>query len=76
MSLTCKDCGESLANAFCRCACQREPQSKDERIAELESELGKMTKEQVALHLKFATTAAERSYWQAELSRLIREQGE
>ena len=36
MSFKCATCGETVANTFCRCACQRDPQTQSERIAELE----------------------------------------
>ena len=38
MSFKCDTCGETVANTFCRCACQRDPQTQAERIAELEAE--------------------------------------
>jgi hypothetical protein len=37
--IKCDRCGETVLNIYCRCACQREPQTQSERIAELEQQL-------------------------------------
>jgi hypothetical protein len=40
--IKCDRCGETVLNIYCRCACQREPQTQSERIVELEAENAKL----------------------------------
>ena len=40
--ITCDRCKETIANTYCRCACQREPKPQHEIIKALEAEIERL----------------------------------